>query len=292
MSPIPDELLDRVRSEGWALMEGFLTPEELEAARAGLFEIFPTPGEYFADPEAHSRLVRHQFAGLRLGPFPSFALTRLAFHPDLVDAAERFCGTADLELYKIELWAKYSGSVDYDQPLHRDYGNHSLVVPRRDGWSPQLTTFIFLSDVTERNGPTRVVPRAVGDAVPLVPRELPPGALADHEVAVTGPAGSIFLYTTDVLHRGSAMTGHPEARFTLLADYQERGNPWMGKMAWPAHALSPAWVQLMERATVRERDLFGFPPPGHAYWNDQTLADVRARYPGMDMAPYRRAARP
>ena len=54
-----------------------------------------------------------------------------------------------MHLYKVELWAKYSGASNYDQPLHRDYGSHSLVVPRRDGGYQQLTTFIFLSDVTE-----------------------------------------------------------------------------------------------------------------------------------------------
>ncbi len=40
------------------------------------------------------------------------------------------------------------------------------------------------------------------------------------------------------------------------------------------------------RMTPRERDLFGWPPPGSEYWNDQTIADVAARYPGMDMTPY------
>jgi len=39
---------------------------------------------------------------------------------------------------------------------------------------------------------------------------------------------------------------------------------------------------------VRERDLFGWPRPGHDYWNEQTLTDVAARYPGIDMAPYHR----
>jgi hypothetical protein len=34
---------------------------------------------------------------------------------------------------------------------------------------------------------------------------------------------------------------------------------------------------------------FGFPPPGHEYWNEQTLHDVGRRYPGMDMEPYIRA---
>lgn len=285
--PITDETLERVRAEGYAVVEGFLTSDELAAARAGVFELFPTPEEYLAAPEAHARVVRHQFAGLRLGPYPSWDLNRIAFHPDLVDAAERFCATTDLQLYKIELWAKYSGGADYDQAHHRDYGNHSLVVPRRDGRWPQLTSFILLSDVTEQDGPTKVVPRAVGDAVPLVPLELEPGDLVDQEVPVVGPAGSILLYTTDVLHRGSAMTGTDRSRFSLLADYSARGNPWMGKMSWPGLALHPGWQELVERASVRERDLFGFPPPGHEYWDDQTLADVQARYPGMDLAPYR-----
>ena len=40
-------------------------------------------------------------------------------------------------------------------------------------------------------------------------------------------------------------------------------------------------------ASVRERDLFGFPPPGHEYWNEQTVHDVGRRYKGMDMEPYR-----
>lgn len=39
--------------------------------------------------------------------------------------------------------------------------------------------------------------------------------------------------------------------------------------------------------TVRERDLFGFAPPGREYWDEQTLADVQRRYPRMDLAPYR-----
>lgn len=287
---VADEILEQVRTNGFAVMEGFLTAEELAGARAGLFEEFPTPEHYFAEPERHRHLVEHQFSGLRVGPYGSWALTRLAFHPDLVDAAERFCGSTDLDLYKVELWAKYSGAVDYDQPLDRDYGNHSLVVPRRDGRWPQLTTFILLSDVGDHDGPTKVVPRATGDDVPLVPSHLDPGALVDQEVAITGPAGSIFLYTTDVLHRGSAMRGERRSRFALLADYAVRGHPWMGKVSWPGRANRPAFATLMVNATPRERNLFGFPPIGHEYWNEQTLSDVAARWPGIDLRPYEMAA--
>lgn len=282
---VPDAALDELRRRGFALVEGFLDPAELKAAHEALWLHFPRPEEYFADPGSHPAYAGSQFAGLLEYPYRSWDLNRLAFHPHLVDAAERFLGTTELHLYKVELWAKYAGAVNYDQPLHRDYGSHSLVVPRQDGRYRQLTTFIFLSDVTDEDGPTRLVPHDVGNDVPFTPLYLPFGSLADAEVAATGPAGSLLMYRTDILHRGSDMTGTGRARFSLLADFQQRGMTWAGKMAWPKDH-PDRWAKLLPRASVRERDLFGFPRPGDEYWNEQTLADVAARYPGMDMTPY------
>jgi hypothetical protein len=284
---VSDDFLHQVRTDGFAIMEQFLSPAEVGAARDAMCEIYPTPERYFADPAPYQHLVASQFSGLRVAPFGSWALNRIAFHPDLVDAAERYCGTTDLQLYKIELWAKYSGAVDYDQPHHRDFGNHNIVVPRADGRWPQFTSFILLSDVTDADGPTKVVPRSIGDREPMIPALVESGRFADEEVDVIGPAGTLFSYTTDVFHRGSAMTGRDRARFVLLADYSARGSPWMGKMSWPNSGNQPAWVDMITRASVRERDLFGFPPPGHEYWNDQTLHDVGLRYPGMDLDSYR-----
>jgi phytanoyl-CoA dioxygenase PhyH len=288
---VPDGALEEVRERGFALVEDFLGPDELKAAQEALWLHFPRPEEYFADPARHDRYAASQFAGVEEFPYRSWDLNHLAFHPDLVDAAERFLDTTDLHLYKVELWAKYAGAVDYDQPLHRDYGSHSLVVPRRDGRYRQLTTFLFLSDVTDQDGPTRILPHAAGRDVPFTPLYLELGALAGAEVAATGPAGSLLMYTTDVLHRGSNFCGAGRSRFSLLADYQARGMTWAGKMAWPKQS-PQRWARLMPQCTVRERDLFGFPRPGDPYWNEQTLADVAARYPGMDMAPYREPGGP
>lgn len=292
---VSDASLAEVREQGFTIVPEFLDSDELAAAQECVWNTFPRPADYHTDPSAHPRLATSQFAGLRLFPYEGWALNRLAFHPDLVDAVERYLATDDVQLYKIELWAKYSGATDYDQPLHRDFGNHSLVVPRHDGWAAQVTTFILLSDVTELDGPTMVVPLQHSQDIPFVPDEiepgwpfgLPRGSLAEFEVPVTGPAGSLFMYRTDVLHRGSNFRAEGRARIAMLADFQARGPAWMGKLAWPNHALSPWWVDTMARATVRERDLFGFPRPGDPYWNEQTLADVGRRYPPMDMTPYR-----
>ena len=283
---VSDATLDEVRDRGFALVEGFLDAGELKAAQEALWLHFPKPEDYFADPAGYSEYTRDQFAGVEEFPYRSWDLNRLAFHPDLVDAAARYLSTEELHLYKIELWAKYAGASNYDQPLHRDYGSHSLVVPRHDGRYQQLTTFIFLSDVTEDDGPTRIVPFKKGTAVPFTPLYIEFGALADEEVAAVGPAGSLLVYRTDILHRGSDLVGARRSRFSLLVDFQARGTTWAGKMSWPKQA-PQRWAKLMPRCSVRERDLFGFPRPGDAYWNEQTLADVALRYPGMDMTPYR-----
>jgi hypothetical protein len=283
---VPDSVLDEVCDRGYSMFEGFLEPDELRAAQEALWLHYPRPGEYFADPDRFPQMAGDQFGGVLEFPYKSWDINRLAFHPDLVDAAERYLGTAELHLYKVELWAKYSGAVNYDQPLHRDFGSHSLVVPRLDGRYQQITTFVYLSDVDADDGPTRIVPFDAGESVPFTPLYIGFGELAGSEFAATGPAGSLLMYRTDILHRGSDFTAEGRSRFSLLADYQARGTTWGGKMSWPKQA-PQRWAKLIPQCSARERDLFGFPRPGDPYWNEQTLADVALRYPGLDTSIYR-----
>lgn len=289
---VPDENLDQLRCRGFTVVEGFLDPETLKAAQDALWEVYPKPADYFADPAAHPELGKTQFAGINIFPYRQPALNRLAVYPDLVDAAERFCGSRELDLYKIELWAKYSGAINYDQFMHRDYGNHTLAVPRADQVGLQVTTFILLSDVTELDGPTKIVPLERSRSIPLGVRHLPFGELFDQEEAVVGPAGSLMMYRPDVFHRGSNFRAEGRSRFAMLVDFKARNDwRWQGKLHWADHANGPRWPNAMAQMSVRERDLFGFPPPGSDYWNDQTLADMQLRYPDVDFAPYAEAQR-
>jgi hypothetical protein len=295
---VPDQCLSELRERGYLVFEGFLGTKELEVAQKALGLHYPSPEEYFSDPTAHAFLATSQFAGIIGGPWRSWDLNRLTVHPDLLDLAERFLGSDDLRLYEAELWAKYAGAIDYDQSHHRDFGNHTLVVPKRSDPATQMTSLILLSDVAEEDGPTKVVPLSVGKSVPYWPSSLvdggndlaktylPAGTFAEEEISVTGPAGTLFSYRPDILHRGSRMTGQRSARFTMSAHYDVWGRRWTGRVAWPANALGPDWCELIERATPRERSVFGFPAPGDPYWDEQTLADTQARYPRADLTPY------
>jgi hypothetical protein len=44
----------------------------------------------------------------------------------------------------------------------------------------------------------------------------------------------------------------------------------------------------MEKATPQERELIGCPAPNDPYWSDETVTGVSARYPKMDMTPYKK----
>ena len=71
----------------------------------------------------------------------SWDLNRLTFHPDLVGLAERFLGSDDHRPCEAELSAKYAGGVDYDQSHHCDFGNRTLVVPKRSDPATKMESF-------------------------------------------------------------------------------------------------------------------------------------------------------
>lgn len=67
------------------------------------------------------------------------------------------------------------------------------------------------------------------------------------------------------------------------AQFPSRGQ----RRAWADHGFDPAWIHFVHRATARQLQLFGFPPPGHPFWTPEALTAMAQRYPGLDLAPWR-----
>jgi hypothetical protein len=114
--------------------------------------------------------------------------------------------------------------------------------------------------------------------------------LYDEPGEAAGPAGSIVAYSGDVYHRSVDVTEPGQARFMLHVSYKPASLDWMGYQAWPIKGFSPEWHKFVQQASVRQLTVLGFPKPGHPYWTDATLAGVAARYPGLDMSPWRNGA--
>ena len=284
---ITDEQVAHWLEHDYVVIPGFLTTDELAASNADLRRYYPSADEYFAAPERYRTLP-----GMLEFPYVGDALNHVATHPDLLDFVGEILGTPDVFLTQSLLWGKYSGG-QYDQALHRDYGNNTLVVPRDDGAFRQVAMIIYYEDVTDEHGPTRVVSQRFAGEVPLVPAVVTIDERPDlyaNEHAVTATAGSLLLYSEQTLHRGSEFRAPKGARFSHHLVYRAAGYEWMGFQALPREGNSPEMRRFIEVATPRQRSAIGFPAPGHAYWNDATLDGVALRYPKMDLGPYREAA--
>ncbi len=308
-----DDEIETWQRDGWVLLDGLIGTEEIDAAASDLWEMFPTPAQYHADPGGESRrwlgeppAARDPYVWPATGPgfrpeqhrwngqfpFPgSGALNRLAIHPSIVDFAERALQMTELRLYQVQVSAKYTGAANYEQPMHTDR-NHSWLPAR--GFAPwwHLESFLYLSDVGEGCAPTHLV--RVGESagrattVPLVMPANDPELYAA-ERAAAGIRGSLLAYRSDVFHRGVDLTAPGGARFLLGVAYKGAGQDWIGYHSPQHRSTGPAWVALAEQCTPRQLELFGFPPPGHPIWDEALLHATADRYPKLDLAPWRAA---
>jgi hypothetical protein len=86
------------------------------------------------------------------------------------------------------------------------------------------------------------------------------------------------------------MTLTDGGRFFFNLAYRAAGADWVGGNPWPRKGIAN-WTPLVEACSVRQLEALGFPPPGHDYWDADTLKGCAERYPKLDLAPWRDAMR-
>jgi len=288
-----DGVRRRWHETGWCVVEGVIPADDLAAAQAALPAVFPTAEDFAADRDpARNAPFRSERDAPRLQfPFGTSAFDRVALHDRVLDLAASLLETNDPRVYQAGLIAKYSDAApDYEQLLHADYANHTLVVPRTDVGYQHLETFVYLTDVTPTTGATRFVGLEHTAGIPIERTYLHLDDYADLyelEEPASGPAGSVLVYRPDVFHRGVAMQEPGRARFLMNVAAKHPGTDWIGFHAFPARAEDREWHRFMRDARLRQLCAIGFPAPGDAYWTAETLAGVAARYPSLDLGPWR-----
>ena len=146
------------RADGFAVLPGFLPADEIAPAVAELGLMFPSADGFHdrTDPR-YPRYLEDEFAGIDAFPVASPELSLLAVHDRLAGLAETLLAGSDIRIYSAEAWAKYTGAADYDQALHRDYLNHTMLVPTAAPAYQQLEMFVYLVDVPDELGPPHFV---------------------------------------------------------------------------------------------------------------------------------------
>jgi hypothetical protein len=243
------------RAHGFVILPGFVPAAELRPALGELPAMYPTAdGFHDGTDERRDRFIADEWAGIDHFPFRSAELSLLAVSDRVIDLAQTLLADTDLRVSSAEAWAKYTSAADYDQPMHRDYLNHTLVAPTDDPRFWQLEMFIYAA-----------------------------------EVRAAGPAGTVVAWAPGTFHRGTALTLPRGARYTVHLAFRPACAEWGQRTGWGNLSHELDWYRFAHRATPRQLALFGFPPPGHPYWTEATLAATAERYPGLTMTPWRLA---
>jgi hypothetical protein len=300
----PDRIVQEWHTHGFVILSAHLRPEWLTPAVEQLGTMFPSADGFHdrTDPR-WSRFDGDEWAGIDSFPFSAVEVSLLAVSDPVLRLAELLLGGPDLRMYSAEAWAKFTGAADYDQPLHRDYLNHTLVVPTRARGYRQLELFVYLVDVPEELGPPHLLSRTYTEDVPARPNWFP-GADVDssdddfdspigrpdlyaEETSGAGPAGTVVAFEPGTFHRGTALRAPRGARYSMHLSFRPAEVEWGQRAAWADRSHGPAWYDFVSRASPRQLELFGFPPPGHPYWTPETLDGVALRYRGLDLTPWR-----
>jgi hypothetical protein len=292
MTGISDSDFRHWQEHGYAIIR-LLSDEELSSALDNIYEYMPPWEEYARHPRWYAEGVGDRTGRTRTGatfPFVGDALNATTIHPALLDFATRALRTERIMLSHGQLGGKYAGTRDFEQQLHCDYGNNMLVVPKPDDETFDVPVLLYYTDVTVDLSPTYVVDQDVTRDDPLVPghrsREEYP-KLYEYEFPVTVPAGHALLYSMRTFHRGSALRAKEGLRFAQNIGFKRADMTWCGQVTFQHEGSRPEMDHFLEHATPRQRELVGFPPVGASYWDEQTVAAVGRRYPGMDMTPYK-----
>jgi len=193
-----DDVVAVLGRDGYAIVEGILSPDETAAARTDLRRVLAsTPRGRNTFEGFSTRRVYALFAKTRL-------LDQAAVHPLVLGVADNVLGHYQLSAPTgIEI-----GPGEVAQVLHHDDGIYPLARPHDE---VVLSTMWALDDFEEANGATRIVPgshRWVD--------ERPSSSSAT--IVAEMPAGSVVFYLGSVWHGGGA-NATPRSRLGVILEY-------------------------------------------------------------------------
>lgn len=272
---------------GFCVLHRFLSPREVAEARVVVDELFATGEEDAAGLHRDRPLFRCR----PMEPMPHPLLNQHLVLPEICSFVMRALEIEDPLLVQTGIYAKYQRTSG-DQAHHVDYPNNELAYPSRQRRFHQVSMMLYYDDVTATHAPTHLVSRTKTEQLFLVPtswsREERPDLYREEEPAICA-AGSILAWDMRTVHRASQMTDPVGRRTHLGIVYASASAPWLGMRGWGFHADGVAFQTLLQDTGPAAPALLGLPPPGHPYWDDETIAGTAARYPRLDLRVHREA---
>ena len=75
----------------------------------------------------------------------------------------------------------------------------------------------------------------------------------------------------------------------LVGAFRPAQADWFGYDTFPRLGGDPTFAAFVAGKSPDDLALFGIPRPGHTFWNEATVDAMAAKYPGLDLSPWRAA---
>lgn len=232
-----------IEAQGFAIVEGFLNPSQLERVRQDMTPIFAMTTE--RDASRFGRYSGIQTVHVHNLFAKTTAVDDIAIDPLLLHIIEGVLG----KQFQMSVATAMCPDPGVDpQGLHQDDGHYPLPRPR----PPFIAnTLIALDDFTEANGATRVVPGS---------HKSTEAVDQDAQVRFAEmPAGSLLVFDGALWHGGGGNRTQSERRRSINLNFNLS---WLRQQENQYLALEPErWLSMPEKL----QRLLGFQKVNHLY---------------------------
>jgi ectoine hydroxylase-related dioxygenase (phytanoyl-CoA dioxygenase family) len=277
MTRLTDNHIEELDREGFIVVPDFISGQRLAQLQAAQRRVLPTWEEVQASPP------QDQSGSSRLICFPheEIELYKATMDEEGIDFARKWLKTEAIHMRVGCLIARYPGHMaggtgSDDSNLHIDNGNNSLL-PMSENHREfgQIGFWIHLEDVEEDQAPLRLIPKKHGRDI-------------SKSVSLVCKAGTLCVFTNFSQHSASTYTRADGQRFTFGYSFGRADHYWEGfKHYTHLGKGAPVWQSFIGGLTAEQREFWRFPPAGHAYYTEQTLALLEEQYPGWNSDEYR-----
>lgn len=313
------------KENGYLLIDGLLEEDIFEKAKNKLYSLYP---HYDSIDKTNTIANSQDFGSNGYLEFPCVyqEINDVTISNNIIYACEQLLDE-EVRLLQSDAWSKYGGDKNSnpknnrDQRIHVDYPNNTLVHPSSWDTPDAVAIIVYFNDHKKVGGGTAVVPKEnTNDLNYKWPLIANPGVaglpwlndkesieailekdypdvyqfrkeLYKKEKKVAYNPGTVLFYRHDIWHRGTPVN-LGQVRHVINLGYRRESCDWL--TTW-----NPGWARpmyhetfflekMIAQMTVKQRNILGFPKPGHKYWNQKTLEAVTKRYGpfGFDPKPY------
>ena len=259
---LSDEHFKIFVAQGFVVVENFY-PEERRAQIAAAVRQTLPPWEVIKNDPSKDSFLKDDF------PYADMFFNELIVDWDLIAFVQRVLDTEDIHFRYAHNWARYPDPTAVQPDLHIDNGNNSLLPRTADRRYGQISSWYFPEAVDEDQAPMRIIPKPYDKDL-------------SKQVLLTVPAGTIMIFNTHLWHSATVYQGSQGQRYSVTRIYGRADHYWESVRSYTNAGMNEHLRKFIGTLSVRDRELFRFPPAGHEYYTKETLALLEEQYPGWN----------